>query len=108
MSKKRVIAHFMHETEEASALPYFAEAEATESYILGDVEENDIGKLRGDGLIVQVIDENPDMEPPDAGRSARAPAGMRDGAPTLLTAPRPDFYAIRLKGPVLEPWRQEL
>src|SRR5687768_2890269 len=105
MSKKRVIAHFMHESEEAAARPYFVEAEGTDSYLLGNVEDTDLDALRQNGLIVQVIDENPDIEPPDAGRAARAPAGVGGGgSSTLLTTGRPDFYAIRLKGPVLDPW----
>ncbi|MBC7262025.1 MAG: hypothetical protein H5T63_08425, partial [Chloroflexi bacterium] len=64
MTKKRIIAHFMHAEEEAAALQKMTNVQRTESYVLGEIDEADIAALRQEGLVIQVLEEQPRVETP--------------------------------------------
>ncbi len=116
MSKQRIIAHFMHNEEEAAALAKMTNVERTESYVLGDINSGDIPALQKKGLIIQVLEEEPeaetmgkDMEPVPGATLRRELGGPPSKAPSPAAARRkPGFYLIRLTGPLLESWRQQL
>ena len=55
MATKRVIAYFMDGAEEAAASRLLKSAEVTESFVVGDLEEENIAVLRRQGLIVQEL-----------------------------------------------------
>jgi serine protease AprX len=115
MAKRKVIAYFMHEHEEAVARQWMPQAEATESYMFGDCEEADIQQLRDQGLIVQVVPEVEDEETHDldfepAGGLRRRPQSWSFGvdATTSSVGGEPAYYLVRLQGPLLEGWRSSL
>jgi subtilisin family serine protease len=113
MAKRRVITHFMHEYEEAEARQAMPGAEATESYLVGEVEENEIPELRRKGLIVQPVDDQAEEEAPSAtlggpAPEVAAPVPRAFGAEPALDASGPNFYYVRLRGPLLDKWRAEL
>lgn len=114
MAEKRVIVHFMHEEEMNEAVQSVRAAQATESYVIGDVDESEIPELEAKGLIVQTL------EPP-SGReetpAARAPAPRRRGRGPRASAAPPaleiddtgtNFYLVALTAPLLEEWREAL
>lgn len=45
IAKKRVIAYFMHENEKEAAVRELASAEVTDSFVVGDIEEEEIASL---------------------------------------------------------------
>ena len=131
MSTKRVIAHFMHEREEAAARSVLQNAYDTQSYVLGEVDEDAIEGLRLAGLVVQVLGEPQRPAIPRAAPLARGLAAgmelpellgataMAEGPIDLLTleaehleegaAPvEESFYLVSLEGPLLEEWRKTL
>lgn len=116
MAKKRIIAHFMHEQERDRARQMMTQLDETESYLLGEIDEDDIRHLEQEGLIVQLVEEQPEPETPAAGaepipgvRIQRARIGPPARAVELaIDWTRPNFYLIQLRGPLLEGWRQEL
>ena len=113
MATKRVLAHFMHEYEMAAAMGQMSAVTVTDSYLLGEIDEQDIPKLQAKGLIVQVLEEPGRSEltgPPVApGPGARLP-GRRGGLPARrpIDLTRSNFYLIQLKGPLVEEWRTQL
>src|SRR5262245_43445822 len=108
MATKRILAHFMHESERDAALPLINQPKITESYILGEIDEDKIPNLRQQGLIVQVL--NPTEVTTRGGETRSARRGISPGSTTRGAAEpnRPDFYVIQLQGPLLEDWRQRL
>lgn len=105
-----VVAHFMHEQERAAAVALMADAEQTDSFLMGDVDENTIALLRENGLIVQVLEDTP-PEPVDeliaSVRNTTAPRAAIDSAtvdPSLVT----DVFTVQLSGPLLAIWRDAL
>jgi serine protease AprX len=115
MARKRVIAHYMHETERHAALQRIPQGEVTESYVLGDVEESDIANLRSQGLVVQILDEDPLVETP-GGPAQPAPMVRRGSvahirATAAAAAPATvadNFYIVQMRGPLLESWKAQL
>src|SRR5918992_2858462 len=112
MAEKRVIVHFMHEDEMNEAVQTVRTAQATESYVIGVVDENEIAELEAKGLIVQTL------EPPSAREetpTTRAPQ-RRGRGPRAAAAPPPleiddtgaNFYLVGLSAPLLEEWREAL
>jgi hypothetical protein len=55
----RIIAHFMHGEELEAARRVMTAVEETESYVLGEVDESEIPRLREQGLIVERLQEEP-------------------------------------------------
>ena len=115
----RVIAHFMHESEEAAAQQMMSDIEVADGYVMGDVDEAQIPALEAAGLIVERLDEEAPLETP--GRNweimpgvARPgePIGGREleaeGLEPSIDPSGPNFYLIQLKGPLMESWRQQI
>jgi subtilisin family serine protease len=138
MAKKRVIAFFMHETEQAAANREIQGGKSTDSYVMGEIDENRINALEADGLIIQ---ELPPVPAPAtlpleelhgvpraiahrnfiaraAGAAAAAspaiaglPGFERTVGPTDARAPdllQPQYFFLWLEGPLLEEWRAQL
>ena len=55
MATKHVIAYVMHETELDAAAAALDNAQATESYVIGDVDDEGIEELRRRGLVVDEL-----------------------------------------------------
>jgi serine protease AprX len=117
MARKRVEAYYMHEKERDVAASLLGNAVFTDSFATGDIDENDIGKLRAAGVIVEDAPEPPtdDAEATDrarlaAGTFAVAPGGTAPGAATLDAAvpSEVDWYVVRLRGPLFEAYRSQL
>ncbi len=119
MARKRIIAYYMHESEEAQASAVMQNVERTESYLLGDIDDSQIAQLEAQGLVVQALPPESVAETP--GRAFEVAPGLRRrgrverGAPAadVLAADVPPgdratYYLIQLVGPLLENWRNEL
>jgi len=116
MAKKRIIAHFMQEGEEAAALQRMTNIQRTESYVLGEIDEADIAALRQKGLVIQVLEDQPRVETPGevlepvpgtVMRRLRREPSAKAPEPTVDRS-KSNFYLIQLKGPLLEEWRRQL
>lgn len=118
MPDRRVVVHFMHETEAAIAAPLVKKASQTDGTFVGELSEANIALLRQQGIVVQVLDEPP---PPRlrnlAARARNAPRMMardRAGAgPALAPGPMPQpgtrvQYRVRLAGPMVSAWRSNV
>jgi len=116
MAKKRVIVYYMHETEQAEAARLMPFAEFTESFAIGEMDENAVNTLRKEGLIVQeqpvasshiaeALEGSLHMATAASvpGESPSEEIGAKKGSPSLI-----DYYLVRLRGPILEEWRQKL
>ncbi len=62
MNKYRVKAYFMHESEQAAASAavsnsVITEAEMTQGFVMGVVDEADIETLKSDGLVVSIVEQ---------------------------------------------------
>ena len=55
MGTKHVIAYVMHETERALAAQRVENAQVTDSYVIGDIDEDDIEELERAGLVVDEL-----------------------------------------------------
>lgn len=114
MTTKRVIAYFMHESEQAAAIKALDSANSTESFVIGELDEAHIDSLRKQGLIVQELPARQAAKRDEAGTQSHVrglealPAGSAlsvvfdQAVPALV-----DFYEVALTGPLLEPWREQ-
>ena len=63
----KIIAHFMHEVEAAAARARMTDYEVTDSYLVGEIEANEIPALEEAGVIIEPIGErNTPLEIPTA------------------------------------------
>ena len=81
MAVKRVMAHFMHETERDFATQLVQSAHATESFVMGTIDDSQIPALESRGLIVQVLEEPRTRA---FAFAAVSDAPLAAGAPVLL------------------------
>ena len=101
---KRVVAHFMHESERDEALALLSEAEASKAFVLGVTDAAGIKQLKKSGLIVDVV---ADVAPAPARTTKRGKrAGKRGAAKTgarVTTAPAsyPALVRAYVSGPLL-------
>lgn len=128
MPKKRVLAYFMHEHEQAAAAASLENADVTDSFVCGDIDDTKIKELEAKGLVVQIVTDEV-AEPiaealprgmaagpsPRALRVARARAGMTRapvararaappapaGAAAASDPGKESFYVVGFEGPVL-------
>ncbi|MCR9095071.1 MAG: S8 family serine peptidase [bacterium] len=105
MAVVRVIAHFMHESEAASAQDLLEDAEFTEGYALGSIDASQLSQLRDAGLIVGVLDggTDPGVDVEGLPQPAAAAAG-----PQVAGAPEPGFFVVQLAGPITPARRESL
>jgi subtilisin family serine protease len=123
MAIKNVIAFFMHEQEQYYALKALSNAESTDSFVIGDLDESEIGPLQEKGLIVQEQPAAQIETPVDNYRDYAAASSLGDSGdffgrisaaasraalfddafPALV-----DFYSVALRGPLLEARREQL
>ncbi len=119
MAMKRVVAYFMHESEEAQASARLRNAERTDSYVMGEIDEAELAALRDEGLVVQELGPLRPAETP--GRDFEVAPGLRSRGKVERGLPppaamagdvppgdRPGYYLVQLGGPLLETWRTEL
>jgi hypothetical protein len=116
MAIKRVIAYCMHETERVEAEHALANTQVTDSFVVGDLDESQIAALEGKGLIV--AEATPTAREPLVSRPKRQAkpravvAGVAEVAEVAeVEPPAPAlvaFYVLRLRGPLVEAWRQQL
>jgi serine protease AprX len=111
MARKRIIAYYMHEEELYAAQTAMPTAQATDSFVMGDIDEAAIGDLEARGLIVQEMPDAP-PPPPLASLSPALEAANRD-LETRSIAPdfdptQPNTFTIVLNGPLLEDSRRQL
>lgn len=109
MARKNVIAYFMHESEQAAATNALSNAQTTDSFVIGNIDEKDIDALRANGLIIQEVvrprsDPLADLSPAlaKASRTAEFDSVSDEFDPT-----RTNIYTIELAGPLLEEWRRQ-
>lgn len=116
MAKKRVIAYYMDDSEAAAAGRIMENVQTTESFMIGDVEESDLPRLKESGCIVQSVGEPERPSLVDRARAAVESVGPRAGtrpvrrprAPERPAIVRPNYYRLTLSGPLLEAWRNQL
>jgi subtilisin family serine protease len=118
MASKHVIVFFMHEDEAAAANQLVANGEATESFVVGEADDQAIANLRGQGLVVQELadtDQPQDFaarfETATALRRAPRARGRVWEARPIAQPPdlaRPNVYLIQLRGPLIDKWRAAL
>lgn len=110
MARKNVIAYFMHESEMAAAQNVMSNVQATESFVIGNIDENEIDALRTKGLFVQEM-AAPQTTPLSNLSPALAGASKSIALESLnvdVDFTRPNIYTIHLAGPLLEEWRKQL
>ena len=119
MATKRIIAHYMHETERDRALQLMSATEDTGAYVLGTLDDSQIPALEQDGLIVEEVGDVPPLRAPEAfeaiagprrasARMSRAEPGGGLDTTTAAASSDSSFYYVQLRGPLLEAWRSRL
>lgn len=121
VAEAKVIAHFMHDSEKAEATQRLHDAEVTDSYVIGGIDDSEIPDLEQHGLIIQRVDEEADAETGPRVRDAMAVepdvltrglpplrAGVGEARATEIDESGPNFYLVTIVGPLLEPWRSQL
>lgn len=117
MARRRVMAFFMHEHEQISAAQMMPTGISTDSYALGELDDEQIAELRGKGLIVQDLGEAEKAGPPPTFEaihglpkavSLMAEIDLAVVPPPALDMNKPQFFLLWLSGPLLEQWRADL
>jgi len=106
----------MHEAEMHAAKNKMTNVTATESFLIGQIDENKIEGLKKEGLIIQLLEEKQEQETPGKEparfRGLTLRMGRRPKFAELPTFPddhiKPEFYLIGITGPLVEEWRTEL
>lgn len=117
----KVIAYGMHEDEINAAERIIQNAQPTDAFVCGDIDETRIPELEAAGLIVERIPEKgtPGWQPETPGTGARISpsAPLRSTAFTthrvrvdeeLPDPNRANVYLIEIAGPLLEQYRSRL
>jgi hypothetical protein len=96
MARRRIIAHFMHEPERDAALALCQNTEVQGHLVVGDIEEDEIPRLREAGVFVQLAEPEaeapPSLLPPPTVLGARP---TEDRQPGLAVA-RPQVHVHHL------------
>ena len=117
MADVKVIAYFMHEREQTAAAGAVRNAQVTDSYVIGEIDESKVADLESAGLIVERV--LPPVSNPVEGlgrafelkgaramrRAGSAPVAI---GPPVVDPNRPQFYLMRLAGPLLREYRDRL
>jgi subtilisin family serine protease len=115
---RRILAHCLHEHESALVHQVVRSPETADGYVIGEVDEAGLRRLREAGILVQFLDGErraplrrravrmaaaaPPADVRPAGAAARA-------APAWTPAPNtPVLHRVLLAGPLLAAWRRQL
>ncbi|MGW6912849.1 S8 family serine peptidase [Kitasatospora sp. NPDC054939] len=113
----RVIAYYMHESEEAAALSILGNSSSTGSFVVGDAQESDLPRLEQAGLTVDRLDGDGRAESSPLARSLIAAPGSAafsaaEAAPEAEAIPldpgTPGQWVLRLGEPLLEAYREQI
>jgi hypothetical protein len=118
MAKTRVIAYFMHEHEKAVATATLTNAQTTDSYVVGDIDDAQIPDLERNGLMVQRFETPPANLTPTADlvhavefrtfRAARRARRIPEQIQPVVDPNRPNYYLLQISGPLLREYREQL
>lgn len=107
----------MHEDEMKAASEKMSVQQQTESYLVGEIDENDIPYLQKKGLVIEIPNEEPIVDTPgkQAKRILAKTLPEKKALDKLLWSDteeakisnEPDFYVIRLDGPLFEDRKKE-
>jgi len=116
--KKKIIAFPFHEEEWSNAKQVMQNINETESFVVGEINERDIVKLREKGVIIKILEEEPIVETPAAVQRPMKGIEIEQmiRQPLLDLTPKiaridpaaPNFFLIKLSGPLLKEWREKL
>ncbi|MBS1876105.1 MAG: S8 family serine peptidase [Acidobacteria bacterium] len=108
MATRRIAAYFLDpEAREAALRVLGPSAHITDAFVYGEADESGLSQLEAAGLIVQPHD----LPPPRPLLAPTPPVTRGDESFSFDSIPAPaelDYYAIRLNGPLMEPWRAQL
>ena len=109
MPKKRVIAFGLHEHQIAAASQAMSGGDVTESFVVGELDDAGIAALLERGLVVRELPEE-ESPLPGARQPTFSTGARRTRVRGAAAAPAPPttFYRLRLRGPLLEPWRNAI
>jgi serine protease AprX len=112
MVKEFVSVYFMNEQEKQRASELMPGATETEGFLIGEADEDVEARLRDARLIFQSYPESWKPPVPESERLTPQAAARKAREAVIDTmdinpAPR-DFYRVVLRGPVIEPWRNQL
>ena len=114
MTKKRIVAYYLHEGEKEFALDQMPSGITTESYVVGEADAQQVTALRERGLIVQEVGEAEKLATPPEFEALHgvvrasvlgAEVSRIPRAPTVTDLTEPQFFLVGLLGPLLEEWR---
>jgi len=117
MADVKVIAYFMHEHEQSAAASAVKNAQVTDSYVIGEIDEAKVADLERAGLIVERLRQpaaNPTegLAPAFELKGARAMARAETAAipigPPVVDPNESQFYLVQLSGPLLQEYRDRL
>ncbi len=110
MATKRIIAHFMHETERDAALEALSSAERTDSYVIGNIDETQIPALEARGLLVEEVRRAAVSPLSDLSEalSTFSKKALPESAALEVDLEGPGIYTVSLDGPLLPAWRERL
>jgi serine protease AprX len=124
MARKRVIAHYMHETEAAQVVPQLSDSVVTDGFAIGEIDEDKIAGLAEQGIIFQDVAQpaQTPLRPPEATERVMAAAPeafpldseLLPMSPLVFEAapvePATTIYTyyLTLAGPLMAEWRSKL
>jgi serine protease AprX len=112
MVKRRVICNYFNEESKLKAQDKIENAKVTDSFIVGDIDEQDIPLLEKEkGLIVQIVQSKNSVITPGKMSSNNLRelnnASLEERSLTM-DQNKSNFYVIELDGPLLKEWKQEI
>lgn len=110
MARKRVIAHFMHESEAADVIPFLSDSQVTEGFAIGEIDEADMAELERRGIIFQELgaETRGPLVAPEAEERVMATEMEQASSQLRSSEGASNTYYLTLTGPLLAEWRQRL
>jgi hypothetical protein len=97
MPQNRIIVCDMHEFEAPACRSLVKNGQETESFIVGEVDDVDVEKLRDAGAVIQMVDG-----PAPAPLLDRTASSRTVSPDPAIDLSRPNYYRITLADPMLE------
>src|SRR5215204_1508961 len=106
--KKRVIASYFTDEALNKAKEKIDQLNVTNSFVFGEIDENDIPLLKKQkGIILDILEDDQVIE--TSGRSTLLDRDLQFEAPmNVIDQNQPNFYILELKGPLLKEWRNQI